>query len=224
MAGNLDLSTGRLLAGAAALGVTAVVCWRLLAPPAPAAEMQLPYARPPAAAAASASDTGPAGGTAPGAGPATDPDGHGDGTGEKVVVHVAGAVASPGVQRLAAGSRVIDAVDAAGGLAADADPSRLNLAAELVDGQQVYVVRVGEVAPALAAGGGGTNGGPEPVVDLNTASAADLEELPGVGPATAEAIIEHREQHGPFTSVDSLLDVRGIGDAKLAELRDRVAV
>jgi competence protein ComEA len=62
------------------------------------------------------------------------------------------------------------------------------------------------------------------VVDLNTASAADLEELPGVGPATAEAIVEHREQHGPFTSVDSLLDVRGIGDAKLAELRDRVAV
>jgi competence protein ComEA len=214
MAGNLDLSTGRLLAGAAALGVTAVVCWRLLAPPAPAAEMQLPYARPPAAAAASASDTGPA----------TDPGGHGDGTGEQVVVHVAGAVASPGVQRLASGSRVIDAVDAAGGLAADADPSRLNLAAELVDGQQVYVVRVGEVAPALAAGGGGTDGGPEPVIDLNTASAADLEELPGVGPATAEAIVEHREQHGPFTSVDSLLDVRGIGDAKLAELRDRVAV
>lgn len=223
VAGGLDLSTGRLMAGAAALGVTAVVCWRLLAPPAPATEMQLPYARPPAAA-SSAPDTGAAGGTAPGAGAATAADGHGDGAGEQVVVHVAGAVAGPGVQRLAAGSRVIDAVDAAGGLAADADPSRLNLAAELVDGQQVYVVRVGEVAPAVAAGGAGPDGGPEPLVDLNTASAADLEELPGVGPATAAAIVDHREQHGPFTSVDSLLDVRGIGDAKLAELRDRVAV
>jgi competence protein ComEA len=222
-AGGLDLSTGRLLAGAAVLGVTAVLCWRLLAPPAPAAEMQLPYARPPAAAAAP-SDTGPAGGSGPGEGPATAPDGGGGGAGEQVVVHVAGAVAGPGVQRLAAGSRVIDAVDAAGGLAVDADPSRLNLAAELVDGQQVYVVRVGEVAPALAAGGGGPDGGPQPVIDLNTASAADLEELPGVGPATAEAIVDHREQHGPFTSVDSLLDVRGIGDAKLAELRERVVV
>ena len=68
------------------------------------------------------------------------------------------------------------------------------------------------------------SGGPQPPIDLNTATAADLEELPGIGPATAAAIIEHREQHGPFPSVESLLDVRGIGDAKLAELRDRVVV
>jgi competence protein ComEA len=217
VAGSLDLSTTRLMAGAAALGVAAVVGWRLLAPPTPAAEMQLPYAPAPAAAAEAASD-------ASGADPPTS---SAAATGDQVVVHVAGAVATPGVQRLDAGSRVIDAVGAAGGLAPDADASRLNLAAELVDGQQVYVVRVGEAAPAVPASGGAgpaPGGGPEPPIDLNTATAADLEELPGIGPATAAAIIEHREQHGPFPSVESLLDVRGIGDAKLAELRDRVVV
>ena len=217
-AGSLDLSSTRLIAGAAALAVAAVVGWRLLAPPTPAAEMQLPYAPAPAGAADEATGADP---PTSGVAPA---DGAGD---EQVVVHVAGAVATPGVQRLDAGSRVIDAVGAAGGLAPDADASRLNLAAELVDGQQVYVVRVGEAAPAVAAAGGpgpSPGGGPEPPIDLNTASAADLEELPGIGPATAEAIIDHREQHGPFPSVESLLDVRGIGDAKLAELRDRVVV
>jgi len=218
-AGSFDLSSTRLMAGAAALAVAAVVGWRLLAPPTPAAEMQLPYA--------SASSDPSAAAEATGADPPTSAAGAdvvGDG---QVVVHVAGAVATPGVQRLDAGSRVIDAVGAAGGLAPDADASRLNLAAELVDGQQVYVVRVGEAAPAVAGSGGpepSPGGGPEPPIDLNTASAADLEELPGIGPATAEAIVDHREQHGPFPSVESLLDVRGIGDAKLAELRDRVVV
>ena len=80
------------------------------------------------------------------------------------------------------------------------------------------------LVPASGGAGPSPAGGPEPPIDLNTATATDLEELPGVGPATAQAIIEHREQHGPFPSVESLLDVRGIGDAKLAELRDRVVV
>lgn len=140
-----------------------------------------------------------------------------------VVVHVAGAVVSPGVQRLPAGSRVIDAVDAAGGLRADADGGRVNLAAEVVDGTQVYVPAVGEQVPASAApaaGGTGSDG----LIDLNTADQAALETLPGVGPATAEAILEHRERNGPFQSVDALLDVRGIGEAKLAALRDLVRV
>lgn len=140
-----------------------------------------------------------------------------------VVVHVAGAVVAPGVQRLPAGARVIDAVDAAGGFRPDADPSRINLAAELVDGTQVYVPAVGEAAPPSAAGAG-VGGVDDGLVDLNTADVEALDTLPGIGPATAAAIVEHRERNGPFTSVDELLDVRGIGQAKLAQLRDLVRV
>ena len=146
-------------------------------------------------------------------------------------MHVAGAVATPGVRRLPAGARVIDGVDAAGGALPDADLARVNLAAPLVDGQQVYVPRQGEVPPVPlpgtgAAGGAGddpgaTGAGP---VDVNRATADQLDELPGVGPATAEAIIAHREEHGPFASVDDLLDVRGIGEAKLEQLRELVTV
>lgn len=140
-----------------------------------------------------------------------------------VVVHVAGAVASPGVHRLAPGARVIDAVEAAGGLAPDADPGAVNLAAPLADGSQVYVPRLGEVPPGPAPDpvGGEEASGP---VDVNTADATLLETLPGVGPATAAAIIDHRERNGPFASVEGLLEVRGIGEAKLAALRDLVRV
>ncbi len=139
-----------------------------------------------------------------------------------VVVHVAGAVHAPGVQRLPAGSRVIDAVDAAGGLVPDADAGRVNLAAELADGTQVYVPTIGEVPPVPAASGAGeTADGP---IDLNIADATVLETLPGVGPATSAAILDHRERNGPFVSVDGLLEVRGIGEAKLAQIRDLVRV
>ena len=140
-----------------------------------------------------------------------------------VVVHVAGAVARPGVQRLPPGARVIDAVDAAGGLLPEADAGRVNLAAELVDGTQVYVPAVGEAPPSPPAGGaGGADAGG--LVDLNIADLEALDALPGIGPATATAIIEHRERNGPFASVEGLLEVNGIGEAKLAQLRDLVRV
>ncbi|MGB6056664.1 MAG: ComEA family DNA-binding protein [Microthrixaceae bacterium] len=156
----------------------------------------------------------------------------------KIVVHVAGAVLSPGVVTLGADSRVVDAITAAGGLRADADPDRVNLAEPLSDGVRIVVPAVGEDAIPDAvqlkmpqssgatggAGGGGAGSTPAALVNLNTATAAELEELPGVGPATSAAIIAKREKDGPFRSVDSLLDVRGIGEAKLEGLRDLVTV
>jgi competence protein ComEA len=140
-----------------------------------------------------------------------------------VVVQAAGAVAIPGLYRLAPGSRVDDLVHAAGGLAADADPDRVNLAAVLTDGQKIYIPRVGEAVPPDATAGTASSSSPQPI-DLNTASIAQLDTLPGVGPATAQAIIDYRSQHGRFHSVDDLLNVRGIGQAKLDELRTLVRV
>lgn len=167
-------------------------------------------------------------------------DGIGDGSGvetdppAQLVVHVAGAVTSPGVVHLAGGSRVVDAVRAAGGLRADADPDRTNLAAPLTDGQRVVVPVLGQPlppdvvlpgAPAAPDGAPGADptgaGGP---IDLNAATEAELDTLPGVGPATAQAIVAHRDTEGPFRTVDDLLDVRGIGEAKLEAVRDLVTV
>jgi competence protein ComEA len=144
-----------------------------------------------------------------------------------VVVHVAGAVFRPGLYRLAAGSRVADAIELAGGPRPRADLDRLNLAARLVDGQRVAVSRRGEPGPP-----GPVDVGPAPAdagtpaepVDLNTAGTAELETLPGVGPATARKILEERSRRGGFRSVRDLLGVPGIGERRFAELRDRVRV
>lgn len=135
-----------------------------------------------------------------------------------VVVHVAGAVHSPGVYALDDTARVIDALAAAGGAAPDADVDQLNLAALVVDGLQIRVPVVGEV---LSAPVEGAATGP---VDLNRASAAQLETLPGIGPSIAAAIVAFRDESGPFLTVDDLLEVPGIGPAKLAGLLDAVVV
>jgi competence protein ComEA len=150
-------------------------------------------------------------------------------TSDRVVVHVAGAVATPGVVELGGDARVIDAIEAAGGAVTDADLDRLNLAAKLTDGQRVLVQRVGE--PAAPPTPGGTVGDPSAdpsatggLLDLNTATSLQLEELPGIGPALAAAIIEERDRRGGFRSVNELRDVRGIGEQRFADLQDKVTV
>ncbi|QTX04880.1 ComEA family DNA-binding protein [Agromyces archimandritae] len=142
-----------------------------------------------------------------------------------LLVHVTGAVRAPGIVELAPGSRVVDAVAAAGGLADDADAEAVNLAGPVADGEQLRVPVVGEAPAAGGAGAGGAGaGGADGVVDLNRADAAALETLPRIGPALAERIIAWREANGPFTSVDQLDEVSGIGEAVLAGLEGLVRV
>ncbi|TFV61896.1 competence protein ComEA [Geodermatophilus sp. DF01-2] len=140
-----------------------------------------------------------------------------------VVVSVVGLVARPGLVTLPEGSRVADAVAAAGGLLPDADPAAVNLAAVVSDGQQV-AVGVPGAAPAGGAGGGATGSSGSGPVDLNAATAAHLDALPGIGPVLAQRIVEHRERNGPFRTVEQLDDVPGIGPATYAELAELVTV
>jgi competence protein ComEA len=138
--------------------------------------------------------------------------------GEPVLVHVLGAVRVPGLYELAGGDRLVDAVTAAGGFTDDADRGALNLARVVGDGEQVYVPAVGE-EPREPAEPDGAGGG---LVNLNTADAAELDTLPGVGPALASRILEWREQNGRFASVDDLLNVTGIGAKTLSALAELV--
>jgi competence protein ComEA len=134
----------------------------------------------------------------------------------QLVVDVAGAVRRPGLYHLAAGTRIADAVAAAGGATAKADIALVNLAAPLADGEQVLVPVHGAAAAS--------SGEPSPTapLDLNTASADQLDALPGVGPATAQKIIDYRQAHGPFRTIEELEGVPGIGPAKLAQLKGLV--
>jgi len=142
----------------------------------------------------------------------------------EVVVDVVGAVAAPGLYRLEDGSRIADAVARAGGVTRKANVSAVNLAAPLVDGTQVVVPRRGEQAPPPpAAEAGATGAAPSGPIHLNTATAAELEAIPGVGPVTAQRIIDFREQNGPFRSVDELDAVSGIGPKRLEQLQGLVA-
>lgn len=186
-------------------------------------------------AAAPATSTGgqvPGSTPAPLVTPGADPSGvagAGHGSGEEpamVVVDVAGKVRRPGIASLPLGSRVVDALEAAGGARRGVDLVGLNLARVLVDGEQI-VVGVpppgGVAAPAASAPGvppppGGA------LVNINTADQAQLEELPGVGPVTAAAILQWRTENGPFTAVDELMEVSGIGEATLAEIAPHVTL
>lgn len=155
---------------------------------------------------------------------------------DEIVVHVAGAVKNPGIVRIPRGSRVDDAVRAAGGFSSKADADLVNLAQPLEDGVQVYVPRKGESVAVERRVGSVSSSGvsvrvsaertepPQGKININTASAEQLESLPGVGPATARAILEYRKQNGGFQSVDELIEVRGIGPKKLEQIRPYVVV
>lgn len=202
----------RLVATAVAVGVVVGGGWLLVRAPHPAAEATLPMTSGSAPAATLAVPTTVV---------ALDVS--------MLVVFVAGAVADPGVYDVPGPARVVDAIDAAGGARPEAELDALNLAAPLVDGQRIYVPVVGEIVASIADPAdlsGGSVTGPIDIspIDINLATATELEQLPGVGPATAAAIVEHRDVHGPFVSVDDLTDVRGIGPAKLDAIRDLVRV
>jgi competence protein comEA helix-hairpin-helix repeat region len=158
----------------------------------------------------------------------------------QIVVDVDGAVAHPGLYKLPPGSRVQAALAAAGGLSPQADAHRINRAAKLHDGQKLYVLSQGESAPPLAASNGqgcegqsctsadgadaGSDAEGQGLVNINTANATQLTQLPGVGPAIAQKIIDYRTANGPFTSVDDLTKVPGIGAAKLAQIKSHARV
>ena len=133
-----------------------------------------------------------------------------------IIVDVAGWVRRPGVYEFAPGDRVIDAVNRAGGARKGADLTTLNLAAPLADGTQIIVAKPGATAPV---GGGTSETSGTALINVNTASEPELEDLPGVGPVTAAAIVDYRTQNGPFSAVDDLIDVSGIGPSTLEQIR-----
>src|SRR5688572_4051868 len=140
---------------------------------------------------------------------------------EQRVVHVAGAGRRPGLYELKEGSRVSDAVARAGGATAKADTAAVNLAAPLADGIQVLIPS--RIAGAAGVGSGPSGvGGAAPRVSLSSATVTDLDALPGIGPVTAQKIVDHRSRHGGFSSVDDLDAIPGIGPARIEQLRDLV--
>ena len=202
LADRLGVRPAGLIGGIVAVLAAAVGGWWALRPPPPPVEDSLPRVVDLAAAVTPTSSTSPV-----------------------LVVHVGGGVERPGVHEVMPGARVVDAVQAAGGLRSDADHRRFNLARPVSDGERVWIPVEGEALPPalgpVEVGGEDTASMAAPL-SLSTASAALLETLPGVGPSLAAAIIEHRNRAGPFRRVDDLLEVRGIGPTKLAAIRDLV--
>jgi len=202
------VGTGRLATGSVLVVVVLLVAYWLVKPPQVSSGVQLPVA---------SRRTSTSSGSVPIAlvTTATAPT-------AEVVVDVAGAVRRGGVYRLPSGARVVDALRAAGGCTPDANRDAVNLAALVTDGERIYLPRIGEPPPPVEPPPTVTTT-PGPV-NINTASEATLDRLPGIGPATAAAIVAHRMRYGRFASVDDLASVHGIGPSKLEALRGLVTV
>jgi competence protein ComEA len=212
----------RILASAFGVVVMVVGVWWVVRVPPPPPEASIPFATTSVASNAIATNTDASSAISSSA---------------NITVYVSGEVVKPGVYVLLATARVIDALQAAGGATNQADLVVVNLAAPLVDAAQVFIPRMGStprvtlprphaginlpIAGAGAVGGATSTAG---IVDINSATISDLDALPGVGPSTAQAIIDYRVANGPYASVDDLLNVRGIGPSKLAAMRARVRV
>ena len=225
----------RLIGSVVSVVFVGVAGWWLVRVPPPPPEVNLSFASTTVAASSPAANDG--GANIGGATVATP---------QTITVHVAGAVNNPGVYRLRYGSRINDAVVAAGGATTTANLDAINLATVLNEGEQIYVPKRGEKphtitgrpqvgggatggasnGGAAGANGGasGVNGGALSTININLASVVELEQLPGVGPATAKAIVAYREKNGAFQRVEDLLKVRGIGPAKLSEILPRARV
>lgn len=148
-----------------------------------------------------------------------------------IEVHVIGAVVRPGVYSFPEGSRVQDAVTAAGGLLAEADPNAINLAARLEDGEQLDVPyqagsapRSSSAAPFQVVSTQGPSTSSADLININTATLQELDSLPGIGPTTAQKIIDYRQQHGPFRQIEEIMNVSGIGPATFDRIKDLITV
>ena len=215
----------RILASAFGVVVMVVGVWWVVRVPPPPPEASIPFATTSVASNTIASNTDASSAISSSA---------------NITVYVSGEVVKPGVYVLLATARVIDALQAAGGATNQADLVVVNLAAPLVDAAQVFIPRMGStprvtlprphaginlpIAGGSGSGGAGGATSAAGIVDINSATISDLDALPGVGPSTAQAIIDYRVANGPYASVDDLLNVRGIGPSKLAAMRARVRV
>lgn len=144
-----------------------------------------------------------------------------------VQAYVSGQVVAPGVYELAPDGRVEDAVLAAGGFTAEAQPALVNLAQPLFDGMQIYVPAEGETGPLVvpvATAPAGTTSNSGGLVNINTAGLEELDTLPGIGPSTAQNIIDYRESNGPFDTLEEIMDVPGIGEAKFSQIKDLITI
>lgn len=142
----------------------------------------------------------------------------------RIMIYVCGAVVNPDVYSLLEGSRVKEAVEAAGGFASDADRVRINLARRLSDGEQVYVPRVGEEALPVTPPAAVVPGQAGSKININAATVEELDTLPGIGPAYAERIVSYRRDFGPFGKLEDIKKVRGIGNATFEEIKDLITV